>query len=314
VAVPLAFAAPCYVAPMLRRLGGRAVAFLAVGALAGGALAGAAVAQENDGVPAAPETITASGTVSAAGTGNVALFFDSDYVDTDPGGGGEAENLRETLTAQGFTVTTFTGITTAEWEAALAGVKTVVLPELEENTGLAGDMEPGALAALQAYIAAGGKLVTFSSENWEFLEAVFGLPGGSITGSGGCPCTITAAAAGTEFGGGPTALVGLDATTTVEVGTFPTGTINVYEDDETTGDAGVTKTAVTDGCVVYLGWDWFFEEGQDFPPWFDVLERAVDAPCVPAPPPEPEPEPEPAPTAAPAPAPAPVTAQVRFTG
>jgi hypothetical protein len=114
---------------------------------------GLAGAQENDGTPVAPESVTASGDVSAAGTGNVALFFDPTYVDTGTGGGGEAENVRVTLTDLGFTVNTFTGITTAEWEAALAGVKTVVVPELEEDEDLADDMEPGALAALQGYIA-----------------------------------------------------------------------------------------------------------------------------------------------------------------
>lgn len=248
--------------------------------------------------------MTASEAVTAAGTGNVALFFDSDYVDTGAGGSGEAENLRELLTAQGFTVNTFTGTTTAEWQAALAGVKTVVVPELEEDQNLASDMEPGALAALQGYIAGGGKLVTFSDRNWTFLEAVFGLTGGSITGDGGCPCTITTAAAGTEFAGGPPSLASLDATDTADVATLPGGTINAYEDGEEAGEAGVTKTAVDSGCVVYLGWDWFFEQGQDSAPWFEVLDRAVDAPCGPTPP-------EPAPTP---PVAAPVVVTPTFTG
>jgi hypothetical protein len=271
-------------------------------------------AQNNDGTPVAPESVTASETVTAAGTGNIALFFDSNYVDTDSGGSGEAENLRQTLTTQGFSVNTFTGTTTAEWQAALAGVKTMVLPELEKSApaatavgDLEDDLEPGALAALQGYIAGGGKFVTFSERNWNFLEAVFGQSADSIAGNGGCPCTITAAATGTEFAGGPTSLASLDDTQTVTVGTFPTGTINVYEDDEESGDAGVSRTSVGDGCVEYLGWDWFFEEGQDRPPWFDVLDRAVDAPCGPA-----RPGPEPAPT--PVTVPEPVAAQPRFTG
>jgi hypothetical protein len=301
---------------MLPRLGARAVMFLAAAALAAGALTGAAVAQENDGTPAAPETVTASGAVTTAGTGNVALFFDDAYVNTELGGTGSAENLRETLTTQGFTVNTFTGITTAEWTAALAGVKTVAVPQLFNDQDLAADMEPGALAALQGYIAGGGKLVTFSISNWSFLDAVFGLPVDTITGNAGCqqPCTITAAAAGTEFEGGPTNLAELDETTTVEVATFPAGTANIYADGEVPGEAGVAKTPVSDGCVVYLGWDWRFnaEQAADFPPWFDVLERAVDAPC--AAPPAPGPEPEPVPTTTPLPAPEPIVLRPTFTG
>jgi hypothetical protein len=276
---------------------------------------GAAGAQENDGIPAPPQVATAAADVSAAGTGNISLFFDSDYVDTSTGGGGEAENLRVTLTDLGFTVNTFTGTTTADWQAAVTGVKTLVLPELEGGnadvsaTQLENDMEPGALAALQSFIAGGGKFVTFSERNWNFLEAAFGLPNDSIAGSSECPCTITAAAAGTEFAGGPANLQEMNATDTAQVSTFPAGTINVYEDDPEPGDAGVTKTAVGDGCVVYFGWDWFFDvdETADFPPWFEVLDPAVDAPCGP---PRPEPVPEPAPPSAPSA----VTAVPRFTG
>jgi hypothetical protein len=301
---------------MLRTTGRKFLAGTVLGGLASlslgfsGAVAGA---QENDGIPAPPQVATAAADVSAAGTGNISLFFDSAYVDTSPGGSGEAENLRVTLTDLGFTVNTFTGVTTAEWEAALAGVKTVVVPELEESTELAQDMDPGALAALQAYIAGGGKLVTFSERNWDFLEAVFGLPAPSIAGNSECPCTITAAAAGTEFAAGPTTLEEMNATNTVQVSTLPAGTINVYEDDPEPGDAGVTKTAVNSGCVVYMGWDWFFDEDEtvDFPPWFEVLDPAVDARCGPTPPePGPGPGPEPG---APA-APTAVTAVPRFTG
>src|SRR5262245_54927055 len=64
---------------------------------------------------------------------NVALFFDSLYVDTGPSPDGEATNVLATLQSQGFNVTTFTGTTEAAWREAMLGKQVLVIPEIEND-------------------------------------------------------------------------------------------------------------------------------------------------------------------------------------
>jgi len=63
------------------------------------------------------------------------------------------------------------------------------------------------------------------------------------------------------------------------------------------------------GSVVYFGWDWFFEDGQD-ENWFDVLSESISgSPTPPAPPVTPPVTPPTTPVT-----PEPVAAAPRFTG
>ena len=179
----------------------------------------------------------------------MALFFDSNYVDTATNGDGEAYNLQQTLLDQGYVVNTFTGVTTLDWTTALSGAQVVAVPELEVSGGdLPADLEAGALAALQAFVNSGGRLITFSDRNFEFLEEVLDLPVDSVDDGDGCPCTKTAAAAGTDWASGPATLDGNDATDDVLVSTLPAGTASIYSSD--------SEADALDLALIPLG-DWF---------------------------------------------------------
>jgi hypothetical protein len=259
----------------------------------------------NDGTPVPPSSVLGPSTAATGDT--VALFFDSNYVDTATDGGGEAYNVQQTLLGQGYTVDTFTGVTTADWTTALSGAQVVAVPELEVSGGdLPADLEAGALAALQAFVTSGGRLITFSDRNFEFLEEVLNLPVDSVDDGDGCPCTKTAAAAGTEWGSGPATLGNNDATDPVLVSTLPTGTTSIYTSDSDADASALALIPAGSGSVVYFAWDWFFEEGQD-DNWFDVLNLSISG--SPAPPPEPPVTPPTTPVT-----PEPVAAAPRFTG
>jgi hypothetical protein len=159
-----------------------------IGALALAPIAAQASGDNGGATPVAPATVFGATASTVPGDVHVALFFDPAYVDTTTGGDGEAYNLQQTLLTQGFDVHTFTGTTTAEWTAALTDADVVAVPELEVNDGLADDMEPGALAALQAFVDAGGRLTNYIDSAFPFMESVLGLAPDSLAGSQHCPC------------------------------------------------------------------------------------------------------------------------------
>jgi hypothetical protein len=264
---------------------------------------------DNGGASAvAPESVLGATVAAVPSDVKIALFFDPAYVGTESGGGGEAYNLQQTLIDQGFDVSTFTGVTTAEWTAALTGAAVVAVPELENSSALGSDLEPGALAALQAYLAAGGRLTTYVSSAFDFMDLVLGLPSDTLSGSESCPCTKTAAAVGTEWEAGPDTLDDNNATNTLDVTTAPAGSLAIYADDDDADEAGLAYIPVGSGSIVYFGWDWFFSssETDQFPNWFAVLSETMLAaapvtPVTPVTPVEPV-------------TPDPVTVTPRFTG
>jgi hypothetical protein len=266
---------------------------------------------DNGGQSAIPPSAVFGPTGTAVpGDIHVALFFDPNFVDTATDGDGEAFNLQQTLISQGFDVATFTGTTTAEWTAALTGADVVAIPELEEDDGLGTALEPGALAALQAFLNAGGRMTTYVDSAFGFMETVLGLSAGTLTGDESCPCTKTAAAAGTEWADGPTALADNNATDTLDITTAPAGSLAIYADDDDADEAGLALIPIGSGSIVYFGWDWFFDEDEtdQFQPWFDVLAEAMVQTAPVTPPVEP-------PTTPPTqPAPAPLVVTPRFTG
>jgi hypothetical protein len=286
------------------RLFRRSIAALAVtGVLVGlPAIAGAA---DNNGTPVPPATVLGPST-TAASDSHIAVFFDPAYVDTSTGGAGEAYNVQQALISGGYTVTTFTGTSTAAWTAALTGVQAVAVPELEVDQTLGADLDPGALTALQSFLSGGGELMTFSQRDWAFMDTVLGLADGTLDGNESCPCTKTAAATGTVWASGPATLGSNDDTNTLDVSTAPVGTLNVYADDSLPGDAGLAAIPVGEGGIVYFAWDWFFESEQDLN-WITVLNEAAAGLPPLAPPVTPV-------TPEPPIAPAPLPASPRFTG
>ena len=200
---------------------------------------------------------------------NVALFADTAYVDYSPGDpDSEASNLQATLESLGHTVTTFTGITTGAWTAALAGANVLAIPE-QEAGAIFPDLEAGAVTAIQNFVNSGKGLIIFE-DYYDFLNSVFGFS--IATGSDSPPWTITTAAVGTPFEGGPASLPDLSATD--DFISLPSGTQCMYESGS---GCIVFVSSYGAGRIASLGWDWYNAApvGTEDSGWVNVLGRAM---------------------------------------
>jgi len=222
---------------------------------------------------------------------DMALFFNSAYVDTTPDSTGEAYTLQQTLISQGNTVTTFTGITAADINAAVAGKSFLIIPELQ-NGNLSPDLDANARFAIQFFVQGGGTLMVFdpgTGDPLAVINEVFGFLGTlQLTSGGGAVAPITldsAAATGTVFAGGPATLpINLNATDTVLASSLPPGSKVIYRDG--VGNAVVTLLPMSAGNIVIMGWDWFDAApvGSQDGGWLAVLAAAsaiVGTPSVP---------------------------------
>ena len=205
-------------------------------------------------------------------TANIAVFDDSSYVDTTSGGvDAESDNVQATLsTSLGHNVSTFTGITAADWTTGVSGQDILVIPE-QEVDAIGPALDLAAITAIRSFVDGGGGLVIFgrSSVASEFLNTVFGFATSEsfiFTSS-----TLDAVAAlGTSFAGGPATLPHPSATT--QLLGLPLGASTIYT------PAVVVRLTSGTGRIVYLGWDWFdaVPNGVQDGGWVEVLDRAVD--------------------------------------
>ncbi|MDP9387420.1 MAG: hypothetical protein M3Q48_05690 [Actinomycetota bacterium] len=215
------------------------------------------------------------------GPSRVAVFDDPVYVDTSDAVDAESDNVQASLTALGHTVTPFTGVSAAEFEAALASADVLVVPELERRD-LAADLSDEAKAAIAGFVAGGGSMVVFGAvapTTQNLLNAVFGF---SVSEQGTpIPSARQPAAEGTEFAGEAATLPQNDGMDHLTVASLPAGARSVYGDGTRSTVAVLPHGA---GSITYLGWDWFAssppsEGGQDGG-WQSVLDAAVERPAV----------------------------------
>lgn len=192
----------------------------------------------------------------------IALFNNNTYVDYSGTGdtcGSEADNLIVSIDSfGGHNVTTFTGISAAEFSAALEGKQVLVIPELEEGD-LAPDLSPEAISVIADFVNQGGRLLVFGSSNTEVQDLLNALFGYSlvVTGTPG-ESNKTAAAAGTIFADGPATLPYNDDTGHIPVDSLPEGAVNVYNYNDGSQDYSVlTILPFGAGQTFFFGWDWF---------------------------------------------------------
>ena len=190
----------------------------------------------------------------------VALFYNENFVDTTTTGEGEAYNLRQALEAMAVRVNTFTGITEEAFFLAVGGANVLLIPELElANLGAA--LSPGAVSAINSFVAGGGCLVIhgqYLGNEAAFVNAVFGWsvqPQGDYTDEAS---TNTGAAAGTAFEGGPPSLGGENGLYPWLAASLPAGGSSLYQ-FESGGNALTTVGVIPYGLgrVVFLAFDWY---------------------------------------------------------
>ena len=196
---------------------------------------------------------------------SISLFMNGSFVDA----AGEGANLQASLTGLGHTVTTFTGITAADFTAAGAGGKIIIFPEMEVGNLLSA-LDAAAIAALQGYVSGGGGIIQANlfPGNSNLPNSLFGW-GLVQVGNIGATSLNAGAAAGTAFAGGPAGLPGANAVEGVLTASLPGGALNLYSGGLNTSVFAATFGA---GHYVYIGYDWFSGSDAAFN---DVLNRAI---------------------------------------
>lgn len=209
-----------------------------------------------------------AGFATAAPATDVALFFNPTYVDINsPPPAAEGQNFKAALEAAGFNVSTFTGITAADINAAVSGKQVLAFPELEVRD-LSPDLDLDASFAIAFFVNQGGTLMVSNQGDGDPLAiineafavgtkpAAFHMTAVPVVG----PITLTGAADGTPFAGGPGTLPVNNDTTGVLASSLPDSAKIIYADANGNGvvvlipsTGGVTGA----GNIIILGWDWF---------------------------------------------------------
>jgi hypothetical protein len=228
-----------------------------------------------------------AGAPAGARAADIAFFDNPTYVDnTDPGG--EATNLKASLTAAGHAVHPFTGIMAADLTTALDGQDTVAISEQEKSRTLRADLTSGAKQVLRDFVSAGGNLVTFGQHK-ALLDAVFGFTIGTtgpLKMTGGAD-KDPAAAASTPYAAGPAWLPANDGVYGMSISNLPTAAKVVYQRTQASvAYAVVVFIPYGAGTITYLGWDWWgsnppFTNGGADGGWQGLLNLAVSV--MPAP-------------------------------
>jgi hypothetical protein len=227
----------------------------------------------------APFVVSLVMVVATGFAADVALFNNTSYVDWSPGAvGSEASNLFDTLVLQGHTVSTFTGITAADWTAATAGQDVLAIPELEVGD-LNAALDAAARTAIASYVQGGGVLWVFGSsatEAFNLLNATFGYS--LAWGANSSPYPLNNSdAVGTSFEGGPIDLPYNNDTTGIVTSSLPLGSRVIYEANSGPADSIVTLIPEGSGWIVFFGYDWYdaAPTGSQDGGWLEVLDRGT---------------------------------------
>lgn len=221
-----------------------------------------------------------------------AVFANGDYVDDSAGG--ELENVITTLTDGGVVISEFTGITAADFTAALTDTDVLVIPELEAQDApgdLANDMGPESRAVVKAWVDAGGRLVVFGSDTpWVDVDAIFATSYAGEEYNEVCdedaeadpPTTLCAkqpVAAATEFAESPDFLGYNNDTSSTPVN-LPAGAKDIYT--WTGGEAAVTVIPQGFGSIVFLAYDWFraYSDAEEAGTSSDAQLSAIPNPSI----------------------------------
>jgi len=176
----------------------------------------------------------------------VAVFDNSEYVDTDDNTTSESDTLQASLMGQGYTA--------SAWSTAGGSANLIAVPELESGD-LAPDMSPDDEAGLRSYVENGGSLLVMGAGfNTRLLNTVFGW--GLQWSRNPSPNYLLASGLnGTVFEGGPASLASPSSTSAWGSSSLPALTTPIYQSGN--GFTTVFVTEVGSGQVGVLGWDWF---------------------------------------------------------
>jgi hypothetical protein len=232
----------------------------------------------------------ALGAASSAHAVAIAVFDNPIYIDTG-GSGTSSGALQALLLGQGYAVSTFTGTSAADFNAAAGAADLLLFPDMLNFGALASDLDTTAKSALAAYVAGGGGLITAGGFGHRLLNAIFYptcdfvsvfcfASSGSISGSE----RDDAVAGGTPYAAGPAAL-GTGQSEALNPFAFtPLGGLNLYRDlvggfpNSTT----VLTAPIGSGSFGYLAWGLAGATPGTAGGWDQVLDTMVQDVAEPA--------------------------------
>jgi len=201
-----------------------------------------------------------------AGGTSVAFYNDPAYVRIS-----SAANLKTEVENLGHTVTTFTGVASGDFQAALAGNDVLMLP----RSDVAPPLSAPALQVIRDHVSAGGGLIASGYGSYLVMNSALGYHTSYRTITQRNVTFLNAgAAAGTPFAGGPSVLEKGFYVQMLHSSTLPAGARNLYTYDS----AGTLATSVFSseygtGRNVFLGFDWY--TGAAPSTWRTALESSL---------------------------------------
>lgn len=202
----------------------------------------------------------------------VAVLDNPSIVDTGGSSSNESDTIQATLAQFGHTAAPFTGLSAADFSAAVAGGQVLLFPEMERGQ-LTNSTDATAEAVIRDFVSAGGTLVVSlpSTNSINSLNDIFGF---GLVQSGAGVSSLTAQANGTTFEGGPASLTDANATRSLETSSLPAGSLSIYASG---ADTMVATMPFGNGQIVVLGYDWYNAAplGSQTGGWLTVLDRAI---------------------------------------
>jgi len=212
----------------------------------------------------------------AAGAARIAMFFNSNFVDTSTavhpiyGGKGEAVNLKEDLEALGHTVMTFTGYSWTDFVNNLRVNDVFVVPE-QEGGALNSVLSSGARGIIYDWVCKGGGCIIMGSPySQSLLNGLFSYElGGAVYPSimayndSDPDVAVDFPSVGATLWGPPNTWGFLEPH-------LHTTTLHVYRDGTS---CTVFANTFGYGHIAYLGYDWFGVRPAD---WGTLLDQAME--------------------------------------
>ena len=204
----------------------------------------------------------------------VAVFMNSAFVQTCTSYDCEGTNTVNMLTSLGYNVTTFSGITAADWTQQFNDKRIIVIPE-QELSAIASSLDGASRLALANGVASGGSVLVFgvlNSNAESFLNIAGSLSLSHSTNSPSSTVALNSAnVAGTPFMSGPSILSRLSATCT-NTG-WPSSSVIAYG---STSAVWVASATTGLGQVGFVAYDYFNPSGQSASGnWTLVVDKMI---------------------------------------
>ena len=185
----------------------------------------------------------------------VAVFMNSAFVQTCTSNDCEGTNTVNMLTSLGYNVTTFSGITAADWTQQFNDKRIIVIPEQEVGE-IASSLDGASRLALSNGVALGGSVLVFGeghSHAESFLNIAGSLSLSHSTNDPSGPVGLNSAnVAGTPFMSGPSILSSANGTYTNQG--WPSTSVIAYG---STSEVWVASATTGLGQVGFVAYDYY---------------------------------------------------------